>query len=89
LYKKVTSLPVLVQPNAGKPRLEKMKIIYDQSPDQMVKGLLPLLEAGANIVGACCGSTPEHIFAFRHVMDEFLQSNGMQPSGARRESETL
>ncbi len=81
-YKDVTSLPVMVQPNAGKPRLENMKIIYDQTPDQMVKGLLPLLETGANIVGACCGSTPDHIRAFRQVMDEFLQSKGIQPHGA-------
>lgn len=88
-YKKVTSLPVMVQPNAGKPRLENMKIVYDQTPDQMVKGLAPLLEAGANIVGACCGGTPEHIHAFRLVMDEVLQSRGFEPHGACRESETL
>jgi 5-methyltetrahydrofolate--homocysteine methyltransferase len=85
-YKKVTSLPIMVQPNAGKPRLENMKIIYDQTPEQMVKGLLPLLETGANIVGACCGSTPDHIRAFRQVMDQFLESKGMQPHGAQRES---
>src|SRR5579872_5953866 len=59
-YSSVTSLPVMVQPNAGQPRLENMKIIYDETPEQMVQGLVPLLEAGANIVGACCGSTPEH-----------------------------
>lgn len=80
-YRKVTSLPVMVQPNAGKPRLENMAVVYDQTPDQMVKGLLPLLEAGVNIVGSCCGSTPQHIRAFRQVMDEFLQSKGMQPHG--------
>lgn len=81
-YKAVTSLPVMVQPNAGKPRLENMKIIYDETPEQMVKGLRPLLEAGANIVGSCCGSTPDHIRAFRQVMDEYLQSKGLQPHGA-------
>ena len=50
-----------------------MKVVYDETPEQMVKGLLPLLEAGANIIGACCGSTPDHIRAFRKVMDEFLE----------------
>jgi 5-methyltetrahydrofolate--homocysteine methyltransferase len=64
----------MVQPNAGKPRLENMKVIYDESPEQMVKGLVPLLEAGANVVGACCGSTPNHIRAFRKAMDEYLRS---------------
>ncbi|MDR3774894.1 MAG: homocysteine S-methyltransferase family protein [Terracidiphilus sp.] len=76
-YKKVTGLPVMVQPNAGKPRLIDMKIVYDETPEQMVKGLMPLLKAGANIVGSCCGSTPEHIRAFRRVLDEFLESQGI------------
>lgn len=77
-YKRVTSLPVMVQPNAGKPRLENMKVIYDESPEQMVKGLVPLLQAGANVVGACCGSTPEHIRAFRKAMDEYLRQSELQ-----------
>jgi len=76
-YKRTTSLPVMVQPNAGKPQLINMKVVYDETPEQMVKGLLPLLKTGANIVGSCCGSTPEHIRAFRKVMDEFLASEGI------------
>src|SRR5579863_985812 len=72
-YKKVTGLPVMVQPNGGKPRLINMKVIYDESPEQMVKGVVPLLEAGTNIIGACCGSTPDHIRAFRTAMDEHLK----------------
>ena len=81
-YKSVTSLPVMVQPNAGKPRLENMKVIYDESPEQMVKGLPALLETGVNIVGACCGSSPDHIRAFRPVMDAYLKSKGIQVNGA-------
>jgi 5-methyltetrahydrofolate--homocysteine methyltransferase len=77
-YKSATSLPVMVQPNAGQPRLVNMKVVYDETPEQMVQGLMPLLEVGANIVGACCGSTPEHIRAFRKVMDEFLASKGIE-----------
>jgi len=73
-YKQTTKLPVMVQPNAGKPQLINMKVVYDETPEQMVKGLVPLLEAGTNIVGSCCGSTPDHIRAFRRVMDEFLAS---------------
>lgn len=85
-YKEVTSLPVMVQPNAGKPRLENMKIIYDQTPEEMVKGLPALLETGVNIVGACCGSTPDHIRAFRAVMDQFLKSRELELRGAQHES---
>lgn len=87
-YKKVTSLPVMVQPNAGKPQLINMKVVYDETPEQMVKGLIPLLEAGANIVGSCCGSTPEHIRAFKKVMDEFLESHGIDVKGGQHASQT-
>ena len=75
-YRKVTGLPVMVQPNAGQPKLINMKVIYDETPEQMVTGVAPLLEAGANIMGACCGSTPEHIRAFRQAIDEFLYAKG-------------
>lgn len=71
-YKQATKLPVMAQPNAGQPKLVNMKVVYDETPDEMVKGVLPLLEAGANIIGACCGSTPDHIRAFRAAMDQYM-----------------
>jgi 5-methyltetrahydrofolate--homocysteine methyltransferase len=71
-YRSVTDLPVMVQPNAGQPKLIDMKVVYDETPAEMVQGVLPLLEAGANIIGACCGSTPDHIRAFRGAIDAFL-----------------
>ncbi len=70
-YRQVCDLPVMVQPNAGQPKLVQMKVVYDETPEQMVKGVVPLLEAGANILGACCGSTPEHIRAFRAAMNAY------------------
>jgi 5-methyltetrahydrofolate--homocysteine methyltransferase len=73
-YKKVTGLPVMVQPNAGQPKLLNMRVVYDETPEQMVEGVVPLLEAGANLIGACCGSTPEHIRAFRQAIDQYLDS---------------
>ena len=48
----MTDLPVMVQPNAGQPKLVNMKVVYDETPEQMVNGVVPLLEAGANILGA-------------------------------------
>jgi 5-methyltetrahydrofolate--homocysteine methyltransferase len=80
-YKSVTKLPVMVSPNAGQPKLINMKVVYDETPEQMVKGLVPLLEAGANVVGACCGSTPEHIGLLRKAMDEFLRSKNTKSNG--------
>jgi 5-methyltetrahydrofolate--homocysteine methyltransferase len=73
-YRKVSGLPIMAQPNAGQPRLVNMKVTYDQTPEQMAAGVQPLLAAGASIVGACCGSTPDHIRAFRKEMDDFLNS---------------
>ena len=72
-YKKATDLPIMVQPNAGQPKLINMKVCYDETPEQMVRGVVPLLEAGTSILGACCGSTPEHIRLFREAMDEYLR----------------
>jgi 5-methyltetrahydrofolate--homocysteine methyltransferase len=68
-YRRVTDRPVMAQPNAGQPKLINMKVVYDETPEQMVTGVVGLLDAGANILGACCGSTPEHIKAFRQAMD--------------------
>jgi 5-methyltetrahydrofolate--homocysteine methyltransferase len=71
-YRQTTVLPVMAQPNAGKPRLVNMRVMYDESPEEMVRGVVPLLEAGAKIIGGCCGSTPNHIRAFRTAIDRFL-----------------
>jgi 5-methyltetrahydrofolate--homocysteine methyltransferase len=72
-YRSVSSLPVMAQPNAGQPKLIDMKVVYDEAPQEMVEGVIPLLRAGVNILGACCGSTPDHIRAFRSTVDAFLQ----------------
>lgn len=76
-YKKVTRLPLMAQPNAGQPKLINLKVVYDETPEQMVPGVVPLLEAGANIIGACCGSTPDHIRAFRQTMDEYYENQAV------------
>jgi 5-methyltetrahydrofolate--homocysteine methyltransferase len=74
-YRRATRLPVMAQPNAGQPRLVDMKVVYDESPDELVKGVVPLLDAGASIIGGCCGSTPDHIRAFRQAIDMHLAAN--------------
>ena len=76
-YQQATSLPVMAQPNAGQPKLINMKVVYDETPEQMVKGVVPLLETGANIIGGCCGSTPDHIRAFRQAMDRYQMAKGV------------
>lgn len=68
-YRAACGLPVMAQPNAGQPVLENLAVVYKQSPEEMVAGLPELLEAGARIVGGCCGSTPGHIRSFRQSLD--------------------
>lgn len=68
-YRAATGLPIMAQPNAGQPVLEGTAVVYRESPDDMARGVEPLVAAGARIVGACCGSTPQHIRAFRDALD--------------------
>jgi 5-methyltetrahydrofolate--homocysteine methyltransferase len=73
-YLQITDLPIMAQPNAGQPKLVDMKVVYDETPAQMMSGVAPLLQAGASIIGGCCGSTPDHIRAFREAMDQFQRT---------------
>jgi 5-methyltetrahydrofolate--homocysteine methyltransferase len=74
-YRAVSDLPIMAQPNAGQPKLIEMKVVYDETPEQMVQGVVPVLEAGARILGACCGSTPDHIRAFRQAIDAHTRAH--------------
>ena len=71
LYRENCTLPAMAQPNAGLPVLEGGKALYKQTPAEMAAGVPGLLAAGANIVGSCCGSTPEHTHALWQIVDEF------------------
>ncbi|MCC5808128.1 MAG: homocysteine S-methyltransferase family protein [Opitutales bacterium] len=55
--------PVVVQPNAGAPRMLGEETVYDATPGQMAAAARELLQAGVRIVGGCCGTTPEHLAA--------------------------
>jgi 5-methyltetrahydrofolate--homocysteine methyltransferase len=76
-YLQITDLPIMAQPNAGQPKLVNMKVVYDETPAEMVTGVVPLLQAGASIIGGCCGSTPDHIRAFREAMDHFQTAKAL------------
>lgn len=60
--------PVMVQPNAGAPRTEAGKTIYDATPEQMAGTARQLLAAGVRIIGGCCGTTPLHLTAMGRAM---------------------
>jgi len=52
---------VVVEPNAGAPRIIDGKTVFPQTPDEMAKSVPEMIEAGADVIGGCCGTTPEHI----------------------------
>ncbi len=63
LFKQNTNLPVMIQPNAGKPKLSGGETIYDMQPEEYADGVMKCIENGASIIGGCCGTTPEHLAA--------------------------
>ncbi|MBI4413233.1 MAG: homocysteine S-methyltransferase family protein, partial [candidate division NC10 bacterium] len=58
----VTNAPLIAYPNAGLPVVQKDgRTTYELSPEGMIRGYPAILEAGANIVGGCCGTSPAHL----------------------------
>ena len=57
----VTDAPLVAYPNAGLPVMRGDHVEYELGPEEMARDYPALLEAGASVVGACCGSNPEHI----------------------------
>ena len=59
-----TDLPVIIQPNAGSPRVKDGVTFYEQTPNSFAADLQRIEASGASISGGCCGTTPEFIRAF-------------------------
>jgi len=51
--------PIVAEPNAGIPREEGGKLIWPATPDELAEIAVELFDAGANLIGSCCGSTPD------------------------------
>ncbi|MBQ8279150.1 MAG: homocysteine S-methyltransferase family protein [Roseburia sp.] len=71
------TIPVFAKPNAGLPRLENGQTVFDTTPEEFAACGKKLVEAGANFVGGCCGTTPAHIKALAEAVA------GMQPTAPR------
>ncbi|MFH2039311.1 MAG: homocysteine S-methyltransferase family protein [Chloroflexota bacterium] len=67
---------ISVQPNAGWPEQAGGRIMYPADPEYFGNYALAFCEAGASIVGGCCGTTPQHIKAMRLALDENPQGCG-------------
>ena len=64
-----TCLPVMIQPNAGLPRLVDGETVYDVTPEEFARWGRVFLDDGAAILGGCCGTSPEYIRALRQVLN--------------------
>ena len=69
LLKSATTVPVLAQPNAGRPKLVGNKTIFEMAPASFTAGIAECLGAGAKLVGGCCGTSPGHIRAVAGMLE--------------------
>lgn len=60
---------VMAQPNAGLPRIQDGETVFDVGPNEFAQAMEAILDAGATVVGGCCGTTPDHIAALRALID--------------------
>jgi 5-methyltetrahydrofolate--homocysteine methyltransferase len=63
-----SSLPLVVQSNAGLPESRQGSIVYPETPEFMAGRARALIELGVAVIGGCCGTGPEHIRAFRGLL---------------------
>jgi 5-methyltetrahydrofolate--homocysteine methyltransferase len=62
--------PILVHANAGLPELKGTEVVYPETPEHMASVIPDIVEAGATIVGGCCGTTPAHIRAIKEIVNK-------------------
>ncbi|MBR5252969.1 MAG: homocysteine S-methyltransferase family protein [Clostridia bacterium] len=73
-YLEYASVPVLLKPNAGLPRVIDGKTVYDVLPAEFAEEVSALIRDGVRVVGGCCGTTPEYISALT------ANTAGMKPA---------
>ncbi|HUS81651.1 MAG TPA: bifunctional homocysteine S-methyltransferase/methylenetetrahydrofolate reductase [Dehalococcoidia bacterium] len=71
------------QPNAGQPQVRQQTIIYPGTPQSFGEYVGKMVEAGASIVGGCCGTTPEHIAAMNQALSGQTATVTPTPKAAR------
>ena len=77
-------IPVAAKPNAGLPQLDADgNTVYDLGPDGFAEEMLALVDAGADILGGCCGTTPAHIQALCSLLEEKSLRNSVLFTGRK------
>jgi methionine synthase / methylenetetrahydrofolate reductase(NADPH) len=83
-----TTLPLAAMPNAGLPRAVEGRNIYLCSPEYMASFARKAIAAGVQLVGGCCGTTPNHIRAMRSAMRALDTQARIEVSGVAPAAET-
>ena len=80
---RVSSVPVIVKPNAGLPKQKAGQTYYDVEPQEFAQFMKKIVEMGASVIGGCCGTTPEHIRAMTELC------RGMEPEPVKEKAYTV
>jgi 5-methyltetrahydrofolate--homocysteine methyltransferase len=68
-FRKYTDTPIAIQSNAGLPASDKGVLVYPETPEYFSEKAGQLIDIGVQIIGGCCGTTPDHIRAVRKIVD--------------------
>ena len=82
-YLKYSSLPVLLEPNAGLPKVVDGKTVYDVLPEEFSSDVCSLVKKGVRIIGGCCGTTPEYI------KELCKKTQGLKPVPVTKKTQTV
>ncbi len=82
-FREVSSLPLIIKPNAGLPRQREGKTCYDVTPEEFAGLMKETVARGACLAGGCCGTTPAHIRAMTEAC------RGMRPLPVTEKEETV
>ncbi len=69
-FKQHSSVPIIIQSNAGLPEMKDGALVYPETPEFMAEKCRELVDMGVSIIGGCCGTTPEHIRAMKAMINE-------------------
>jgi 5-methyltetrahydrofolate--homocysteine methyltransferase len=67
--RKLTDTPLSVKPNAGKPSLKNMQLVYEEPIEKYQVDISKMIELGVKVIGGCCGTSPLHINSIRKYID--------------------
>jgi len=76
-FKRISTLPIIIQSNAGIPTVRNGILTYPESPEYMAEQSSELLKLGVSIIGGCCGTTPDHIAAMKNVVELFKKNHSI------------